>query len=81
MSNSPQSTSYHSYSSTDMEGPGHQGEVLSPSNSSETGIAPAHQISVPKGKGFLWDKSLPSPVCKGCNCWNVYHPTYGRSNP
>ena len=45
MSTSPISTSYHSYSSTDMEGPGNPGSVvIPPPASTESGIAPAHQF-------------------------------------
>ena len=64
MSNSPQSTSYHSYSSTDMEGPDHQGEVLTPPNSSETGIAPAHQFLYLKVKGSYGINLSPALFAK-----------------
>ena len=42
--NSPQSTSYHSYSSTDMDGPGNPGNIDTPPASTESGISPAHQF-------------------------------------
>ena len=64
MSNSPQSTSYHSYSSTDMEGPGHPGEVLTPLRSSETGIAPAHQFLYLKVKGSYGINLSPALFAK-----------------
>ena len=64
MSNSPQSTSYHSYSSTDMEGPGHPGEVLTPPHSSETGIAPAHQFLYLKVKGSYGINLSPALFAK-----------------
>ena len=64
MSNSPQSTSYHSYSSTDMEGPGHPGEVLTPPRSSETGIAPAHQFLYLKVKGSYGINLSPALFAK-----------------
>ena len=44
MSTSPVSTSFHSYSGTDMEGPDHPGSVVTPPASTESGIAPAHQF-------------------------------------
>ena len=45
MTTSLKSTSYHSYSSTDMEGPNDPGQVVTPPASlTPSGIAPAHQF-------------------------------------
>ena len=45
MTTSLKSTSYHSYSSTDMEGPNDPGQVVTPPASlTSSGIAPAHQF-------------------------------------
>ena len=45
MTASLKSTSYHSYSSTDMEGPNDPGQVVTPPASlTSSGIAPAHQF-------------------------------------
>ena len=49
--NSPQSTSYHSYSSTDMDGPTNPGNIDTPPASTESGISPAHQFLYLKVKG------------------------------
>ena len=48
---SPQSTSYHSYSSTDMDGPGNPGNINTPPASTENGISHAHQFLYLKVKG------------------------------
>ena len=63
MSNSPQSTSYHSYS-TDMEAPCHPGDIPTPPNSSETGIAPAHQFLYLKVKGSFGMSLSPALFAK-----------------
>ena len=49
--NSPQSTSYHSYSSIDMDGPNNPGNIDTPPASTESGISPAHQFLYLKVKG------------------------------
>ena len=44
MSTSPQSTSYHSYNSADMDGSIDPGNVDTPPASTDDGISPAHQF-------------------------------------
>ena len=61
-STSPHSTSYYSYT-TDMEGPGHPGEVLTPPHSSDN-IAPAHQFLYLKLKGSFGMNLSPALFAK-----------------
>ena len=49
--NSPKSTPYHSYSSTDMDGPGNPRNIDTPPASTASGISPAHQFLYLKVKG------------------------------
>ena len=62
--NSPQSTSYHSYSSTDMDGPGNPGNIHTPPASTESGISPAHQFLYLKVKGAYGISIFPALFAK-----------------
>ena len=64
MSISPISTSYHSYSSTDMEGPGNLGNVTTPQLSTESSIAPAHQFLYLKVVGVFGANLSPALFAK-----------------
>ena len=64
MSTSPVSTSFHSYSSTDMEGPGNPGSVVTPPASTESGIAPAHQFLYLKVMGTFGVPLSPALFAK-----------------
>ena len=61
---SPQSTSYHSYSSTDMDGPGKPGNIDTPPASTESGISPAHQFLYLKVKGAYGINLSPALFAK-----------------
>ena len=64
MSTSPVSKSFHSYSSTDMEGPGNPGNVVTPPTSTESGIAPAHQFLYLKVMGTFGVPLSPALFAK-----------------
>ena len=61
---SPQSTSYHSYSSTDMDGPGIPGSIDTPPASTDSGISPAHQFLYLKVKGAYGINLSPALFAK-----------------
>ena len=61
---SPQSTSYHSYSSTDIDGPGNPGNIDTPPASTESGISPAHQFLYLKVKGAYGINLSPALFAK-----------------
>ena len=60
----PQSKSYHSYSSTDIDGPGNPGNINTPPASTESGISPAHQFLYLKVKGAYGINLFPALFAK-----------------
>ena len=62
--NSPQSTSYHSYSSSDMDHPGNLGNIDTHPASKENGIFPAYQFLYPKVKGAYGINLSPALFAK-----------------
>ena len=64
MSISPLSTSYHSYSSADMEGPGNPENPITPPVSTDSGVSPDHQFLYLKVKGSFGINLSPALFAK-----------------